>query len=180
MHDQHCAYELMRTQAGPAHPQDPRVKAGWHNRVYVGILPPRWGAAPPPAVYRPAVCRLLGAACCRPTRRAAAAVASAAALPAASCAVPPQLGASGPTTTTTTTTSKPPRRPVHLPCARQQPAPSGAARSRRAPARCAPPPPCTLQHIDERPHFLPAEAAQGGCAGVRRGGVGWRDGFGTR
>lgn len=40
MHDQHCAYELMRTQAGPAHPQDPRVKAGWRNRVYVGILPP--------------------------------------------------------------------------------------------------------------------------------------------
>jgi hypothetical protein len=67
MHDQHCAYELMRkaTPAAQRHPQDPRLQGGWDGQLWLGIVPSRCVAAsrrasmqrrrpaksPPPRLY---------------------------------------------------------------------------------------------------------------------------------
>ena len=38
-----CAYNLMREGPSPPHPEDPRVHAVWGERLWMGIVPPRWG-----------------------------------------------------------------------------------------------------------------------------------------
>jgi hypothetical protein len=43
MHDQHCAYELVRKPGvvAESHPDDPRVHRAWDNRLWLAIFPPR-------------------------------------------------------------------------------------------------------------------------------------------